>query len=83
MSSLWYNKYYQLQDRGKGGCKAEGMIKYSINDLLDYLNNLSDRDDLNTDKDQSKLTIIKDMLIELCRIKFNNDFNNAKDLYKR
>lgn len=51
-------------------------IKYTINDLLDYLNNLTDRDDFNNEKDQLKLTIIKDMLIELCRIKFDNNFNN-------
>jgi len=54
--------------------------KYSIDDLLDYLNQLSDRDDFNTNKDQLKLTIIKDMLINLCMIKFNGDFK-TKDLY--
>ena len=56
--------------------------KYSINDLLDYLNNISGRDDFNTNKDWQILTIIKDMLIELCRIKFNNDFSES-NLYKR
>lgn len=54
--------------------------KYSINDLLDYLNQLSERNDFNTDKDQLKLAVIKDMLINLCMIKFNGDFK-TKDLY--
>jgi len=54
--------------------------KYSIDDLLGYLNKLSGRTDFNTDKDQLKLAIIKDMLINLCMIKFNGDFK-TKDLY--
>jgi len=54
--------------------------KYSIDDLLDYLNQLSGRNDFNTDKDQLKLAVIKDMLINLCMIKFNGDFK-TKDLY--
>ena len=56
-------------------------INYTINDLLDYLNNLTNRDDFNTDENQLKLTVIKDMLIELCKIKFDNNFN-TNNLYK-
>jgi len=54
--------------------------KYSIDDLLNYLNKLSGRDDFNTDEDQLKLAVIKDMLINLCMIKFNGDFK-TRDLY--
>ena len=62
--------------------KEKKKKKISIDDLLNYLNNLTGRKELNTEEDQIKLTIIKDMLIELCRVKFKGNYKDT-DLYKR
>ena len=56
--------------------------QYSIDDLLDYINKIKHKRNFDTDEDRLKLTIISDMLIALCRIKFNNDFTD-KNLYKK